>query len=841
LLLALGAPLARAQQPRAADPHGTTPPVVVKHVDAVYPESAKAARTHANVVLTVTIDKEGHVSKVDVAASGGPDIDQSAVVAVKQWTFKPATRAGQPVAVKIRIPFHFAPPGESEGEDEPGKTPDAPPASPHFDRVEERKNVGGGPGAGETDETVTVQGRALPPSRGGSDYHVHVGELRHVPRQNAAELLKLAPGVLLTNEGGEGHAQQVFMRGFDAREGQDIEFSVGGVPVNESGNLHANGYADTHFIIPELVRSVRIVEGPFDPRQGNYAVAGSADYELGLDKRGLTMKYTHGSYASNRLLLTWGPSRETAHTFGGAELYGTSGFGQNRDARRASAMGQYEGKLGERGSWRITSQAYAVDYHSAGALRDDDYRYQTKGFYDTYDFGQGGQSSRYSLAADVESKTGKTTLHQQLFLIHRGMRVRENFTGFLLDVQRPQQTPHGQRGDLIDRDISSTTLGGRGFARARDTILSELQEAELGYFARYDKTDATQHRIENATNVPYALDADLGAKLGDLGLYGDLNVKPLSWVTVRGGARADFFTYDVLDRCAQKEASRPSRDNPPGDASCLSQQDFGRYREPVQRTSTASTALMPRASLLFGPFASFTLSAGYGQGVRAIDPLFVNQDVATPFVRVDAYEGGATYSWSTPSTSVVAKSIFFATHVDRDLIFNESAGRSTLASGTTRTGWVGSVRASGAFFDQSANLTLVRSSFDDTHLLVPYVPDVVLRSDTALFADLPFRIDGEKVRGTLGLGLTYVGRRALPFGQRSGRIFTLDTSIGASWRMFELSLNATNLFDARYRLGEYNYASDYHTSPQPTLVPVRHFTAGAPRMFFLSLAVTIGG
>ena len=40
-------------------------------------------------------------------------------------------------------------------------------------------------------------------------------------------------GLLLTNEGGEGHAEQIFLRGFDAREGQDLELSVGGVPINE--------------------------------------------------------------------------------------------------------------------------------------------------------------------------------------------------------------------------------------------------------------------------------------------------------------------------------------------------------------------------------------------------------------------------------------------------------------------------------------------------------------------------------------------------------------------------------------------------------------------------------
>ena len=77
----------------------------------------------------------------------------------------------------------------------------------------------------------------------------------------------------------------------DAREGQDLELSVGGVPINESGNLHGNGYADTHFIIPELAASLRVIEGPFDPRQGNFAVAGSADYALGLQQRGVTSRF----------------------------------------------------------------------------------------------------------------------------------------------------------------------------------------------------------------------------------------------------------------------------------------------------------------------------------------------------------------------------------------------------------------------------------------------------------------------------------------------------------------------------------------------------------------------
>jgi hypothetical protein len=193
--------------------------------------------------------------------------------------------------------------------------------------------------------------------------------------------------------------------------------------------------------------------------------------------------------------------------------------------------------------------------------------------------------------------------------------------------------------------------------------------------------------------------------------------------------------------------------------------------------------------------------------------------------------------------SLGARSAVFQTHVDKDLIFSETVGRNVLGVGTTRRGLMGAVRLTGRFFDQSANLTLVRATFDDTHLLVPYVPDLVVRSDTAFHHDLPWSPHGSPLRVNLGVGMTYVGPRPLPYGDRSDAIFTVDGQTSLGWRNLTLALTATNLLDRRYRLGEFNYASDFRLDPQssPTLVPVRHFTAGAPRGVFASLALTFGG
>lgn len=856
---------------------GVTLPQVTQKVDAEPPANA-SNRTEVTVVLFATIDEHGHVTLIDVAESAGKEFDDAARLAVAHWQFSPALREGKPVAVRIRVPIVFPPAPADPMPQEPSaavpatdQPPLVSPAPRDVDRDAQAKPAAPASGNGDgahvasaagasakstapppaasgaepppvaASAEVIVQGHYRAPSRGAGDFHIDIGQLAQVPRRNASEMLQLAPGILLTNEGGEGHAQQVFLRGFDAREGQDIEFTVGGVPINEAGNLHGNGHADANFIIPETVLSLRVLEGPFDPRQGNFAVAGSADYRLGLERRGLTLKSTLGSYGTSRLLGLWGPAGLSRCTFGAVEIYKTDGFGQNRDAKRASAVAQYEGQFGQTGSYRVTGQAYSANYHSAGVLRDDDYRAGRVGFFDTYDSRQGGDSGRYSLSADVEQNVKGALLREQIYLIRRDLRLRKNYTGFLLDVQEPAQNPHTQRGDGIDLAVESFTLGSRGSSRVTETFFGMKQDLEVGYSARGDFGRGTQLRVQASNGVPYHRDIDVGYSLGDIGLYGDANLRLLSWLTFRGGLRANLFTYNVLDNCAQKDVRQPSRSDPPGDESCLSQQNFGAYRDPSQRSSTANTAVMPRASLLLSPTLGLVFSMSYGQGIRSIDPIYISQDLKTPFARIDAYEAGVAYSRTLNTSQLVARTAAFRTHVAQDLIFNETAGRNTLASGTTRSGVLAAVRFTGSFFDQSLNATLVQSKFDDTGLVVPYVPNWVVRSDTALHHELPIKWAGAPIRGAAGAGVTYVGRRPLPYNQLSDAVFTMDASATLDWKRFSLGFEVTNLLDLRYRLGEYNYSSDFQTTAlPPTLVPVRHFSAGPPRMFFVTFAITFG-
>ena len=68
----------------------------------IYPPDAKKARIQGTVLLDAIIGKDGTVEKL-VVQSGPSALQQSALDAVRQWTYKPFLLNGDPVDVKTTI------------------------------------------------------------------------------------------------------------------------------------------------------------------------------------------------------------------------------------------------------------------------------------------------------------------------------------------------------------------------------------------------------------------------------------------------------------------------------------------------------------------------------------------------------------------------------------------------------------------------------------------------------------------------------------------------------------------------------------------------------------------
>jgi outer membrane receptor protein involved in Fe transport len=94
------------------------------------------------------------------------------------------------------------------------------------------------------------------------------------PVRNTQELLRIVPGLFIAQHAGGGKAEQIFLRGFDCDHGTDVQVSVDGMPINMVSHAHGQGYADSHFIIPETINNIDFGAGPYYTQHGNLNTAG---------------------------------------------------------------------------------------------------------------------------------------------------------------------------------------------------------------------------------------------------------------------------------------------------------------------------------------------------------------------------------------------------------------------------------------------------------------------------------------------------------------------------------------------------------------------------------------
>jgi TonB family protein len=85
-------------------------PLLISKTNPKYPEAARKNRLQGNVILQVILDKEG-IPRAPVVLEMSPGCEElaaSAVDAVLQWRYEPATLHGEPVAVYFTVFVQFS-------------------------------------------------------------------------------------------------------------------------------------------------------------------------------------------------------------------------------------------------------------------------------------------------------------------------------------------------------------------------------------------------------------------------------------------------------------------------------------------------------------------------------------------------------------------------------------------------------------------------------------------------------------------------------------------------------------------------------------------------------------
>jgi len=648
------------------------------------------------------------------------------------------------------------------------------------------------------DVTVT----APAPPRSASETVRDREALATAPHRSADELMMLVPGMFITQHGGEGKAFQIFYRGFDAVHGQDVEISAGGIPVNDVSNIHGQGYADLHFLPAEVVEQVHALPGPFNPHQGDFAVAGSLQLTLGLDEPGITLKSGLGSFGVRRQFLAYRPPDADRDTFAAVELYHTDGFGPSRAAERASVVAQSALALPGELRARVLLSSHAGRFSSAGVLPEQEIELGLVERFATLDPRQGGASSRSQVLAELTRDSPGIRAGLSAYAVARGMQLRQNFTGFLTDPS----------GDLQQQGNDAVTVGSHGFFRKRMLLLSPLDTIEVGYFWRADRIDQSQLRLSSVDGSVTASEVQAEVQANNLAGYVDTALHPFSRLTLRGGVRMDALSYTTTDSGAQAQG---------------------------QSRSSQGLHLGPKATADIQLWSQGHLLLSYGEGFRSPQARSLSDGERTPFAKVRSAEVGLRTAGDWGAASVSA----FATRLSGDLVFDPATARNEAVPGSQRVGASVDLRwqpRPSLVVNAGATYTQARFTGSDTvyrkGALLPYVPQIVGRADVAYRRTLG-TVREAPVQLEFGTGWSLLARRPLPYSEFGSDIFLVDGSLRLRYRAVATSIQVWNIANTDWYDGMFVYAAKWKPTAAASLVPERFVTVGNPRTIMVDLTV----
>src|SRR2546428_9909806 len=162
---------------------------------------------------------------------------------------------------------------------------------------------------------------APPPVSASSEVFIPGRDFELRPQGRPADVLRLVPGLVISQHQGGGKAEQYFLRGFDADHGTDVALFIDRLPVNLRSHAHGQGYADLHFLIPETVKLVDGLKGPYFVEFGDFATAGAVNFVLRDTVDENVIASAGGMFGTQRHLLMASPTRDALKTLIAVESY----------------------------------------------------------------------------------------------------------------------------------------------------------------------------------------------------------------------------------------------------------------------------------------------------------------------------------------------------------------------------------------------------------------------------------------------------------------------------------------------------------------------------------------
>ncbi len=367
-----------------------------------------------------------------------------------------------------------------------------------------------------------------------SEGTVTARQLAGRPLLRPAEVLEAVPGMIVTQHSGDGKANQYFLRGFNLDHGSDFATRVLGMPVNMVSHAHGQGYMDLNFIIPELISGVRYRKGVYAAEDGDFSTAGTAriDYLRRLD--GSFADLAVGQHNFRRLLVAGGQTRGEYNLIGAVEVGGYDGpWEQPQHLEKANVVLRLTGGTAANG-FALTAMAYRADWTATEHVPERAIASGEIGRFGALSANDGGQTHRYSLAADWAGTGDGGAGKANVYLIDYGLNLFSAPSGYINGLAGDQHEQADQR--LVwGGQASYGWFLGPAWRDSEITAGLELKQSRIDKAGLYDTENRRRTRIVRADRI--AEDA--------LGLALEVRSQWTAWLRSTIGLRYDRVRAEV--------------------------------------------------------------------------------------------------------------------------------------------------------------------------------------------------------------------------------------------------------------------------------------------------------
>ncbi len=654
---------------------------------------------------------------------------------------------------------------------------------------------------------------------------------------SSQDLLKLVPGLITAQHAGGGKAEQIYVRGFDCDHGTDVNLSVDGIPVNIVSHAHGQGYADLHFLIPEMVEDIAVYKGPYFAEFGNFSTAAAVTMQTKDHLTNNLFKIEGGQFNTFKSTLLYQPIKgETKqNAIIAAQYYRTNGpFEAPMNLQRFNIHGKYFVNLSPASRLNISVVSFSSAWDASGQIPD---RVVKQGIIDRFgaiDKREGGNTSRTNMSLRYDYKDDfNNTLSIQAYYCHYNYKLFSNFTYFLVDTLN---------GDMIEQVDDRALYGFTATYNMNKLIHKTIYKTALGLGYRSDNANVALWKSPERIRKILTSNSEIFERNMYVWLTEEL-IFSSKW-RLQLGLRADYFTFNVNDLTTSSHDS--IQDDTPHASGYVQQ-----------------LMLNPKINLVYSPSSFIDVYANAGSGFHSNDArnVVLNQQ-ATEMVsiwkekgfsdeeirqkqednKLDPEQGSATTLPRAIGAELGARFKLFKRlnlgvaawylHLEKEFVYVGDGGYSELSNPTQRLGLDIEARLRlTAWLWADADISLSEGrvlglAAGENH--IPLAPNFTLSGGLSMINKNGFNAS---------LRCIHMGDR--PANEDNSVValgYTLFT-IGSSydWKQFSFSVTLENIFDVQWN--EAQFDTESRMSWENESVSELHFTPGNPRNIQFGIGV----